>query len=148
MALMLANAPTRVDPYYVPTQVNIVDAWGCTNDLGNGLSTPSQCYANIVSYVAARHAVGWKVIIPTMLSRIATVQAPNVDTTLKNQLNALILANTAGADAVVDFTGTNLGCNGCYSNTTYFQADGLHPTQLSVTSIIAPAMSAAINGVY
>jgi lysophospholipase L1-like esterase len=138
LAAMLSSAPTAVDPFYGPSGTgNCVVIWGGTNDITEG-ATPADTYANLVAYVAARHAVGWKVIVPTMLSRVG-------EDAEKNEYNALILANTAGADAIVDFTQTPLGIDGGYSNPTYFDTGGIHPTLFSVTTIEAPYIQAAIN---
>lgn len=140
LATMLANAPTAVDPLYTHGVKDLVVIWGGTNDLDDG-STVASVYANLTSYVAARHAVGWKVIVPTMLSRIGL-------DTQKNAFNALILANSAGADGIADFTGTPLGCDGCYANTTWFQSDGVHPTALGVTTYESPVISKATNVLF
>ncbi len=72
-----------------------------------------------------------------MLSRKTTDDA-------KNQYNAFILPNTAGADYVVDFTNTVLGCDGCNANTTWFM-DGIHPTEQGVTQIEVPLFQAAVD---
>ncbi len=137
LATMLANAPTNVDPLYAPNGNNIVIIWGGTNDIALG-ATPAATYANLTSYVAARHAVGWKVIVATMLSRFQLE-------TQKNTYNALILANTAGADGIADFSGTPLGGDGDWANPIYFQADGVHPTTFGVASVEVPVMQTAVN---
>jgi hypothetical protein len=137
LATMLANAPANIDRLYVTGQKNVVVIWGGTNDFFFGTSV-STVYADMTSYVAARHAVGWKVIVPTMLSRAG-------EETQKNSYNALILANSAGADGIADFTGTPLGCDGCSTNATWFNSDKLHPTEAGVTTYEAPIIGAAIN---
>lgn len=135
---MIGTAPTRIDPLFNPiAPKNVVILWGGTNDIFLG-AAPSQVYADMQTYCADRHAVGWKCIATTMISRV-TVDAQ------KNVLNALILADHSWADGLVDFTGTNLGCDGCYSNLTYFQADQTHPTQFGITTIEAPAFSTVLN---
>jgi hypothetical protein len=135
LATMLANAAADVDPLYVSGVGNICVIWGGTNDIADG-ATAIATYANLTSYIAARHVVGWKVITITMLSRVSVSNTA---------YNALILANTAGADAVVNLSGEPLGSPTDYSNTTYFQVGGIHPTTLSVDTIIAPAINTAIN---
>jgi hypothetical protein len=138
LATMLANAPTTVDPFYGPPgSGNCVVIWGGTNDITNGAS-PATVYADLVEYVAARHAVGWKVVVPTMLSRVG-------EDVEKDEYNALILANTAGADAVVDFSHTPIGIDGGYSNLTYFNADQIHPTPLAISEYEMPLIQAAVN---
>jgi hypothetical protein len=60
------------------------------------------------------------------------------------QYNTLIRANTAGADFVVDFDPTVLGCNGCASNTFYFNIDKIHPNNIGEYGIIVPMMQAVL----
>lgn len=122
--------------FYRGNPHDTVSIWASTNDVASG-STPSQAYANLTSYIRAAHATGFKVITATMISRVG--QDAN-----KNALNTLILANTAGADFIVDFTGTPLGCDGCYANTTYFTGDEIHPSLFSRQTIEAPAFQAAV----
>lgn len=137
LATMLANAPTDVDPLHAPNGNNIVIIWGGTNDITLG-ATPAATYANLTSYIEARHAIGWKVIAVTMLSRFQQEAG-------KNAYNALILANSAGADGIADFTATPLGIDGGWANPVYFQADGVHPTSFGVSSVIVPVMQAAVD---
>lgn len=131
-------AATNVDPLFITGAQNICSVWLGTNDIASNGTTPAATYALLTSYIAARHAKGFKVITATMLSRTGFE-------TQKNAYNALILANTAGADAVVDFTGTVLGCDGCASNTTWFLAGGIHPNQQGVNVVEVPLFQAAIN---
>lgn len=124
---------------------NNVGLWGGTNDFQQNGSTVAAVYASLTSYVSLVHAAGGKIIVATMLSRTGTnpIGGETLDTD-KNGFNALILANTAGADGIADFTGTLLGCDGCYANTTWF-TDGTHPTQLGITTYEGPIFSTAIN---
>src|SRR5262249_38912334 len=107
-------------------------------DIAGTGATPAQTYANLSAYIAAAHATGFKVITATMLSRVGLDSQ-------KNAYNTLILANSAGADFVVNFTGTPLGCDGCYANTTYFTGDQIHPQFFSRQTIEAPAFQSAVN---
>lgn len=133
----LPLARTKVDPLYSSAKPNnICVIWMGTNDIGSG-HAPSDVYNLLIEYIQQRHAVGWKVVTATMLSRVI------VDTQ-KDAYNALIIANTAGADAIVNFTNTVLGCDGCYANTILFQNDGIHPTQAGA-NIEVPLFQAAIN---
>lgn len=141
LANMLANAPTVVDPKFKTGFKNVVVIWGGDNDFTINGQTASQVYTTMTSYVAARHAVGWQVVVATTLSRSPST----FDAAFKVPYNTLILANTAGADGVVDFSGTPLGCNGCYTNLTYYQSDQIHPNQTSITNIEAPFISAGVN---
>lgn len=128
----LALYPANIAPFYRGNPHDTVSIWCGTNDLAGTGATPAQVYANLTAYVQAAHATGFKVIIATMISR-AGFDA------LKNQLNALILANTAGADYVVDFTQTPLGIDGGYANPLYFTGDEIHPSLFSRQTIEAPA---------
>jgi len=139
LATMVANAPTKIDPLYANREgANIVVIWGGTNDFDQS-ATAADVYYDYVTYCLARHAAGWKVIVATKLS----AQGQEAD---KDALNPLILANSSGCfDAIADFTGTPLGVDGGYANTTWFQSDGVHPTQAGITTYEAPIISAAIN---
>lgn len=138
LAVAFPAATTVVDPLFNrrPRAFNICIVWLGTNDIEAG-TTPAATYALLTQYIQARKAVGWKVITATMLSR------KNIETQ-KNQYNTLVLANTAGADLVVDFTGTVLGCDGCSTNLTYFGPDQIHPVQAGV-SIEVPLFQVAFN---
>lgn len=144
----LVNALTATDHHFVSSGKSISVIWAGTNDISNAGTSPADTYAILAQYIAARKAKGAKVITATMLSRVH-------NDTGKNAYNALILANSGGAqgtagqwDSLVDFTNTPLGCDGCYTNTTYFLAGngGVHPNQFSINTIEAPMFSAAING--
>lgn len=137
LAVALPAAPTVIDTFFIKNSQNICSVWLGTNDIANNTS-PADTYTLLSQYIAARHAKGWKVITATMLSR------KNIDAQ-KNTYNALILANTAGADYVVDFTGTVLGCDECSANTANFQTGGIHPNQNSVDVIEVPLFQAAFN---
>ena len=137
LAQRYAAAPTAVDPLYNAIARPIVIIWAGTNDIEDG-TTPAATYAIMANYVAARHAVGWKVIVATMLSR------EGLDTQ-KDEYNALILANTAGADGIADFSGTPLGIDNGWSNLTWFQSDGVHPTQGGINTYETAVMTLAMN---
>jgi hypothetical protein len=139
---MLATGTTVIDPLFVPGITNVLVFFGGGNDLDGGGRTPAQVYADLTTYVAARHAAGWKVVVATLVSRKAT-SSPAVD--LKITLyDSLVKANTAGADYVIVHPNWLIGL-GASVNTTMFNADQTHLTQFAQTSIMAPAYSAAIN---
>lgn len=142
---MLTEFPTKTRAQFQAGIPNDVELWAGTNDFEQVGATVAAVYANITSYVSAVHAAGGKVIVGTMLSRTGSnpVGGETLDAD-KNALNALILANSAGADGEADFTGTLLGCDGCFANTTWF-TDGVHPTALGITTYEGPIWSAAIN---
>jgi chitobiase/beta-hexosaminidase-like protein len=134
---MTTIAPTSVDPLFnAALNSNVVVIWGGTNDIALGGSTAAQVYSALQTYVAARLAVGFKVVVVPMLSRVT------IDATVQT-FNALLAATPLG-NAVVTLPSTLVG-TGAYASTMYF-VDGVHPTQFAATTIIAPAISAAING--
>lgn len=139
LTTMIANAPANVYPKLISKQKNIVVLEGGENDLVGG-QTPTQVYNSMVTYCTNLKAAvtGAKCLVWTVLSRVGL-------DTQKNSVNALILADTTHFDGVVNFTGTPLGVDGGYANTTYFQSDQIHPTQFAVTTIEAPSVSAVVN---
>jgi lysophospholipase L1-like esterase len=95
-----------------------------TNDIFNGDSV-----TNTLTYMALEvqqlKAAGCRVFIGTMLSRTGfDSQKDTYDTALLQQ------GKTIGADGFIDFASdVNLGADGASANSTWFQADGTHPTQ-------------------
>jgi len=136
---MLANAPANIDPLFNSSAaLNVVAIWGGINDLASSV-TPATVYSDLQSYCSARHAVGWKCIVVTLPSN------KFVDNT-RAQVNASLRANHSFADALVDFAGTPLDCTGCWSNTTWFQSDGIHPNEAGIQTYELPVFNAAVNG--
>ena len=70
------------------------------NDLAQGKSA-DQTYRAFAQYVATAHARGWKIIVSTELQRVDFPPSRQAEL---SSYNKQLLANTAGADAVVDFT--------------------------------------------
>lgn len=133
-AQMVARAAATVDTLYRPKAVrNTIVVMIGTNDASAGI-TPAQTWANLMTYVQARHATGWEVIVATP---IAPDQAAAT----------IIRASWPGVfDGLADVGGDpNLGCSGCQHDTTYFQPDAVHPSVFSSQTIIAPIINAAIN---
>ena len=133
---MLTTGTSVVDPLFVGGIKNIDVIWGCTNDIALDSRTPAQCNTDLTSYITARHAAGWKVVLVQTLSRGTT-------DTLMQYLNNLTASGT-GADEVVTLNHALTG-TGAYANLTLFQSNQVHPTQFAQSSLIAPAISAAIN---
>lgn len=144
----LVGAPGKVDPMYAPLAgYNIVIVFMGTNDMNrNGTSSrsPAVVVADLQAYCTARIALGWKCIPVTMLSRTGNGYMSETMETLKNAYNALIKGSPQFYTAIVDLTGDSvLGCDGCSTNTMWFQ-DGIHPTSLGFTRIAA-AISTTLN---
>lgn len=66
---MLTDAPSLVDNKYISgyKAPQIVILWGGVNDFGDPARTPAQVYQDMKTYGTARKALGFKVIILSML---------------------------------------------------------------------------------
>ncbi len=88
--------------------------------------TAAAAYTQILAWVASAQATGFSpVLVATMISHSGAG-----GDTFKNTLNASITGGAvANGYTVVDFgADPTMGCDGCFSNTTYFQSGGIHPT--------------------
>jgi hypothetical protein len=137
---MITTGTTVIDPLFQAGKQNIDIIWGCTNDMSAGGRTPAQCDADLGTYIAARHASGWKVILVQTLSRGDSSDANDTKMQVLNQLTA----SGTGADEVVTLPLALTGTGG-WANANLFQPDKVHGTQQMMTSFIARAVSAAID---
>lgn len=119
---MLSRAAVQVDQYRVYGARQIVSCWEGTNDLFFGANA-ADAYARLVQYCSERRALGFKVMILTILPRAVA------DPFEANRLivNANIRANWSSfADAMCDLTtDPNIGYPGACLDTTYY-TDGTH----------------------
>jgi hypothetical protein len=115
----------------------VVVIWAGIDDLASSV-TPATVYSNLQAFCAARHSAGEKCIVVSLPSN------KFVDNT-RATVNASLRTNHAFADGFVDLVGTQLDCNGCWSDTTVFQSDGVHPNQNGITTIEVPLFNTAIN---
>ncbi len=118
------------------------------NDYTNNITDLSS-YNSILSYVSAAQATGFSVIVLTPTSRIG---GPNTNGQTGDQfVQALSVRIRNGAVAngytVADVNADPvMGCTGCYSNLTYFDSGGLHPTQTGL-NVIAGYLTTALLSV-
>jgi lysophospholipase L1-like esterase len=123
---------------------NVMVLFAGTNDIAGGTSGATT-YGYITTYVGLAHTAGFKVIVGTMLARSGLTAG---QLTERSALNAAILANAAGAEAVADFGGdTILGDQASTGNAAYF-GDGIHPTALMqprMASILIPVLAAVLG---
>ncbi len=83
---------------------NVIVAWEGINSLTRGFDgisipdTPAQAYATMASYITLAHATGFKVLLLTMIKCDPAI----VSEANRLAYNALVLANSAGADRVFD----------------------------------------------
>lgn len=138
---MIANQTANVFPKFKVGQSNLAVLECGENDIIQG-ATPTQVYNSMVTYCTnVRAQLGAKCIVWTVLSW-------NGHDSDKNATNALILADTTHFDGVVNYTGTPLGCDGCFNDSTYFQADKQHPTGFAIQTIEGPQVSAVVNALF
>lgn len=139
LATMVSNAATEVDPLLRANMTNICVIWGGTNDFALG-SSAATVESSLSTYIAARVAAGWTVISVECIDRGDV----NIDTQ-KNAYNPYMLGLPSGLHAAAVISSLLVADN-AWTNTTYFQTDKVHPTQLAATTLIAPEISLAING--
>lgn len=109
------------------------------NDYHAAGSTPAQCITNLATYVTNRHAIGWKVIMCTLLpSNFMT----EVD---RATINNAIMSGSTGADATADIgsLSTLMGTYSTTVNPTYY-FDQTHPTTAG-HALIEPIVTAAVT---
>jgi hypothetical protein len=122
-----ASAPGGMDsllPSYTGLEFMSIECG--SNEIGLGGGTAAGTFSDFLGDLQARQAAGWtNIIVFTMIDRMG------VNESIRAAYNALLIggASTYGYTVADVGSDPNLGCNGCWSNTTYFQAiDGVHPT--------------------
>jgi hypothetical protein len=127
----------------MPTRVqNIVVAWGGTNDLAGG-ATAAATFANLQTYVNARLAVGWSVVVVTCIDRgDVNINVPRAayNTLIRAAYGGGAVPRVALADAAAN---ANIGANGANANLTYFDAGGVDLTPVGY-AIVAQVVAVAI----
>jgi trimeric autotransporter adhesin len=143
-----ASEKNRVAPYCGSDQgPSVALVFAGTNDFLDAGQTYSSVAANLGGEIQILKTAGCRVFAGTMLSRAGNDFAGNTYDSDKNNYDALILttAKSMGADGVVDFAANPLlGADGATSNTTYFQGDGIHPTQAG-QQLLGNAASNVLN---
>ncbi len=131
-----ADAITQYDGFTGIWASSTCVIWAGTNDWDAG-ATYANTYNTLTSFIAARKAAGYRVIVLTMIKR-GTSGAME---TWRAGYNALINANTAGADVVID-----VGADAAFDDVTdaiYYQGDQVHITAAGAT-VVAALVTAAI----
>lgn len=120
-----------------------------SNDVALGYTGGSQSafLTQYAAYLDARRAAGWYVVLCTLISRSDNPGTGN-DAALAT-INTTLDTWGGGvhADAIADFSANAhfTAGSGAFSNTTYYQADGVHPTdtgQSVLEGILAPVVNA------
>lgn len=118
-----------------------------TNNITQGGQTPAFTYAALTAYIAgartfasANGITDLTIITATMLAR----DNPSGFEAARVQYNNMIRGNAAGADIVVNFDPTVLGCNGCADNLTYYNSDKIHPNNTGEYVVLIPMFQAVL----
>ena len=132
---MITDFAAYIVPNIEAGMRNVLADDGGSNDIAAAVD-PAVLYASLTAYHAAARAAGMnKIVRPTILPRTGFDVAP---------INALILANTVGADRVVDFT-VIPGLTDP-TNATYFDPDQIHLTNAG-HALRGAAMVGGVNAV-
>lgn len=148
MASIYANRTSRFPPCYSSARTSIVFVEAGINDInGNGgaATTGSDLYsASTGPLITYLKGLGYKVIVGTLLPTMATTGAKETE---RLNYNALVTANAAGADYVLDLASNpTMGTGTAASNTTLY-VDGTHLTTLG-DSYVVGAPSGTYAGQY
>jgi lysophospholipase L1-like esterase len=133
-----ANFASRMPYSPATTSRNYYILLGGINDL-YWATTPADTYTCLKSVWAKARAQGYKVVAMTLTG------TGNVDYSLVTSLNTLIRSDASLYDALVDLgADSNLGCNGCWTNGTYYQGDLVHYNATGA-GVLASKVATAIN---
>lgn len=148
---LLGQYPYQVAPYYdAGASKKVAVFWEGVNEFAHVSTNAAAAYAKLNSWVAAAKATGYKAIVATALRSTNGVlttaywnpAAPTVG--FQPDYNTLVLANTAGADAVVDLAAISQLADP--TNVLYFAADRLHLVDAGY-ALIEAAFRPAIQAV-
>lgn len=133
---------------------DVLFAWELTNDMVANSSNATTCYNNIVNYcIAARAALpNIKIVVGTMLPRYGVVNANRQndsnlldDTTLNGKIRNHLVQD-GYADAICDVASdSTMGFANCELNTTYYNADKIHPNTTGYNYLADNYITASIN---
>ena len=144
IADVASDVATQADRYAVRTSgENVYVAWVGTNDLFTG-RTAAQVKTDYAALCTARQAAGFRVVACTIMNHAITGSWTQADA---DDVNTYIRANyTSWADDLADIqANANLQTT---TDTTYFQADGVHLTDAGyaiVADIVKSALTTWLN---
>lgn len=142
------SVPGLVYPQFAPmAQRNSVVLWIGTNDISLGGASPAIVAAYITATARGLIKQGFQLFVLPMISRTGSINGQTNDVWAA-QLNVKLSANAASVGYTYVTLSTNLTAAGSYSNTTYFLSDGTHLTDAGGYTLVASAVSAAINAAH
>lgn len=130
-----------INALFKRTGTNIVSIFGGTNNCLTG-GTAANAWTSLAAFAAARRAEGFKTIVMTLPS----LGPPGGDA-CRDAINTLIYANWAASfDRLVDLAADpHIGPDGSTLSATYFAGDGIHLSNLSQQTIVAPLVQTQVN---
>ena len=134
--------------YHPQAARNIAYNGGPTNGVTNYRESPQNAFQDVLDWSNKVHALGYKTIVSTMISRCSTAgyQGSSGDA-LKQDFNALLLANADQFDWVANQAAApQIGADAACLNRTYF-VDTAHPSDAGQAFYVA-AMRTGFEGVY
>jgi len=146
LANLMTTAAARVDSLYQAGGKNICLVWVGTNDLAVSAVTAATLQANLETYCAARRAVGWKVVVFTLLPRSDALSAANYDSK-RLTFNTWLAANwTTFADAFCDVAAVpGIGVAGNETNLQFFDSTLVHMSSSGYALVARLARTALAN---
>jgi len=147
LAQMYTNRTTIYPKYYTAARPSVVFVNGGTNDLITSGTAGATLYsgttAPLITYL---QGLGYKVGIQTILPATGYTAPKEAE---RQAYNALVIANSAGADYVLDGAShAVMGAVGANLDTTLY-ADGIHPTSLGYRWLAgAPSGTYSSNYTY
>lgn len=117
---------------------NVIRLWIGTNDISTLTGTNASALAGIQAYCAKARQAGFQTIFSTAIDRTGESAA-------LQSLNAFTIGQN-GCDLTLDLAANALlGATGANTNTTNYQGDNVHLTQVGQQNLVAPAETRAIN---
>lgn len=138
---MSLNAATRASAnYQAGVDENWVVIWGGANDIAAYNETALDTYGYLTTTVAAWQAAGYKVAVLTLIPGNFFAGS---ELTERAAFNAAVLANTAGADVIVDVASDSRLST---ITSTYYAYDNDHLNNVGYAVIAELVQAAILNG--
>lgn len=136
VAQIPTDVPNGLTSIYQNGKTNVAIFERGINDIRVDGKNGAQVYALVAPYIAAYKNQGFYVAITTLLPYTDGVGGANAQTAISDY-NALVRANSAGADAIIDFAADPLMGAATAPNDTTLYVDKLHPTTLGQDKLAA-----------
>lgn len=142
---VITQSATFTDPQFSSLRRrNIVIMGEVINDYHTGGSNVATCLTHLTSYVTARHATGWEVVLCTPTPSNFFVDSDRLS------IRSSMLAGVTGADVICDLgdPGTLMGNVAQITNPLYYKGgDQTHPTTFG-HSLLLPVALAAVRSLW